>query len=94
MAISEQFHTEIETKGATARRFVRVFEGLQSDIVDNGGAGWTGTGLPLLGGAYPYGVWTTLVTPRCYAINVDPRFTGLKIRVTAHYSAPRCLSEE
>lgn len=92
MALAEVWHSREGRKGARSVYFVRIFEGLKTDFSEGAG-GWTASGLPVIGDAYPYCTWSSKVTPRCISVDVDPRFTGYKARVVATYSTPRILGD-
>jgi hypothetical protein len=71
---------------------MRVWVGVRADLT-LGTNGWTGSGLPLRGDSYPYGTWTSKVTPRCTSVHIDPNSEVGQVRVTAYYSCPVVLGD-
>lgn len=92
MAITETYHTEIQSNDSRERQFTRYFEGLTADLT-LGANGWTGTGLPLIGDQYPYGTWTSKVTPRCVSVQIDPNPRVGFIGIISTYACPRVLGD-
>ncbi len=88
MAVRELYHGRTQTQEAFTITYVRVLRCLQSDISEGAG-GWTGSGVPAKGDSYPWGTWTSRITPVCNRVVVDPRYSKMYGRIWAYYSAPR-----
>jgi len=86
MALTDVYHSRPEVFGQQIRA-VRIFECPSSDL-SAGEGGWTATGMPTIGDAYPYGTWTANIKPYCGNVEVEPRFLVGIARITATYWAP------
>jgi len=86
VALKELYHGRVGTSAARVE-FMRAFEGLTTDLTAGDG-GWTATGLPVYGDAYPYGTWTNGLCPTVGRVEVDPREQVGRVRVTVYYWAP------
>ena len=80
----ELAYSRIMQKTADAIALIRRFE-IDDSALTEGALGWTATGLPAPGDAYPSGTWA--ITPRVSKIDLDGSYTPSKTVVTVTYTA-------
>lgn len=89
MALTEIFHSRSEDDGTEFVECVRAYTCLKADITEGVG-GWTVTGLPAKGDAYPTAWSPAEFTPRVYRRHINPRPPNLRgfCLITVYYRAP------
>jgi len=80
----ELFVTRIQQKNQLITQYVRRFEIYDAALTESTG-GWTATGLPVLGEAYPAGSFT--IAPVVSDIQIERGFTPTKSLATVTYTA-------
>ena len=81
--VRELAQSRIMRKTADAVTLERRFE-VDDSALSEGSGGWTATGLPAVGDAYPSGTWS--ITPKVAKIELDNKYTPAKTLVTVTYA--------
>jgi len=72
MALVELYDSRPQANEPLRRSFERRWECNKADISEAAG-GWTVSGLPVEGDAYPYGTWSGKITPTLQRLRLIPR---------------------
>ena len=93
MALTELITARQQINTATRITVVRRWKVPTSQIA-LGAGGWVGSGVTLPAKGDALGLtgddWTNKVEPRCYDVQVNPRYRRKTAMVTARYGAPQC----